>query len=45
MQSNGKINEVSPQQPFELLLLTIERDLPVLSVGLPFIIQFIMPQK
>ncbi|OQB94693.1 MAG: hypothetical protein BWX81_02341 [Spirochaetes bacterium ADurb.Bin110] len=45
MQSNGKINEESPQQPFELLLLTIERDLPVLSVGLPFIIQFIIPQK
>ncbi|HPG95750.1 MAG TPA: hypothetical protein PK712_00775 [Rectinema sp.] len=45
MQSNGKINEESPQQPFELLLLTIERDLPVLSVGLPFIIHFLMPRK
>ena len=45
MQSNGKIDMGSPQQAFELLLLAIERDLPVLSVGLPFIIHFLMPQK
>ena len=30
---------------FELILLTIERDLPVLSIGLPYIIRFIRPSR
>ena len=30
---------------FELILLTIERDLPVLSIGLPYIIRFIKPSS
>jgi hypothetical protein len=31
--------------PFELILLTIERDLPVLSVGMPYIRRFLAPAK
>lgn len=30
---------------FELILLTIERDLPVLAIGLPYIIRFIKPLR
>jgi len=34
-----------PTIDFELILLTIERDLPVLSIGLPYICHFIKPSR